>query len=350
MTTCEADSLNVVEQYRVAPQLDQAINATLDPSEKKVIVTVAAYPDMVCGDKLDMLWSGIDSEGVAYWHEVSRFVSEAQVGRAIVFGVSGVHIAALDGGSLEVYYILYTARLREPVESGRLYLSVGDARPDLLPVMVDDAVGGTLDPDRVTEGARVTIRPYARMAAGDRVLLSWAGVTPQASFNDTLKVEAFAVGGELSFWVHPDCIAPNLGAVVTISYCVEQKGQVSRFSEPARLLIGPLERGPLLPPTVLEADEGWLDLQDAIDGVTIVIDDAQAEEGELVYLKCDGEHFSHRDDREVSREMAGQPLVFIVPYRFWREHRDLTVRVAYSVERLDDVSQQSEATLVQVHS
>ncbi|MBK5304423.1 MULTISPECIES: hypothetical protein [Gammaproteobacteria] len=350
MTSYEADNLNVVEQCLVAPQLDQADNATLDPSDNKAIITVAPYPDMACGDKLVMFWSGIDSEGVAYRHEVSRFVSEAQVGRAIVFCVSAVHITALDGGSLEVYYALYTARFCEPVESGRLYLSVGDARPDLLPVIVNDAVGGTLDPDRVVEGARVTIRPYARMAPGDRVLLSWAGATPQASFNDTLKVESFAVGGELSFWVSPDCIASNLGAAVTIGYCVEQKGQASRFSELAPLLIGALEREPLLPPTVLEADEGWLDVQDAIDGVTVVIDNAQAEEGELVYLKCDGEHFNHRDDREVSREMAGQPLVFIVPYRFWREHQDLTVRVAYSVERLDDVSQQSEATLVQVHS
>ena len=166
----------------------------LDPSDNKAIITVSPYPDMACGDKLVMFWSGIDSEGVAYRHEVSRFVSETQVGRAIVFCVSAVHIAALDGGSLEVYYTLYTARLQEPVESGRLYLNVGDARPDLLPVIVNDAVGGTLDPDRVAQGARVTIRPYARMAAGDRVLLSWAGVTPQASFNDTLKIESFAVG------------------------------------------------------------------------------------------------------------------------------------------------------------
>jgi hypothetical protein len=115
-----------------------------------------------------------------------------------------------------------------------------------------------------------------------------------------------------------------------------------------RLLIGPLQRGPLLAPEVLEAEEGRLDLQDAMDGVTVVVNDAQAEEGELVYLKCDGDYFNHRDDREITREMAGQPLVFIVPYRFWREHRDLTVRVSYSVERLDDVSQESEVTLVQV--
>ncbi|KPG94811.1 hypothetical protein AEQ67_21940 [Pseudomonas sp. RIT-PI-q] len=348
MTTHEADTHTVVSQSM--PVLDQAQNAMLDPSDRKAIIKVGPYPGMACGDKLLLSWMGLDVEGIAYTHEVSRFVSEGQVAKEIVFTVPAVHIAALDGGSLEVYYTLQSARLPEPVQSRRLQLDVGDARPDLLPAIVNDAVGGTLDPERVLEGALVTIKPYARMAIGDRILLSWAGVTPEGSFNDVLAVEPFAVGGELSLWVSPDCIAPNLGASVTLSYCVVQDGQEPRYSEPARLLIGSLQRGPLLAPEVLEAEEGRLDLQDTMDGVTVVINDAQAEEGELVYLKCDGDYFSHRDDRDITREMAGQPLVFIVPYRFWREHRDMTVRVAYSVERLDDVSQKSEVTLVQVQS
>jgi hypothetical protein len=348
MTTHEADTQTVVSQSM--PVLDQAQNAVLDTSDRKAIIKVGPYPGMACGDKLVLTWAGLDVEGNPYHHEVSRFVSEGQVANEIIFTVPAAHIAALDGGSLELYYTLQSARLPEPAQSRRLQLDVGDTRPDLLPAIVNDAVGGTLDPERVMEGALVTLKPYARMAIGDKVLLSWAGVTPEASFNDALAVESFAVGGELSLWISPDCIAPNLGSTVTISYCVVQDGQEPRYSESAQLWIGPLQRGPLSAPDVLEAEEGWLDLQDAMDGVTVVVNDAQAEEGELVYLKCDGEYFNHRDDREITREMAGQPLVFIVPYRFWREHRDLTVRVAYSVERLDDVSQKSEVTLVQVQS
>lgn len=348
MTTHEAEPQTVVSQSM--PVLDQAQDGMLDPSESKAIIKVKPYPGMACGDKLRLSWAGLDVEGIAYQHEITRFVSEGQVAQEIVFTVPAVHIAALDGGSLELYYTLQSARLPEPVQSRRLQLDVGDARPDLLPAIVNDAVGGTLDPERVVEGALVTLKPYARMAIGDKVLLSWTGVTPEASLDDALIVESFAIGGDLSFWINPDCIAPNLGSTVTVSYCVVQDGQAPRYSEPARLLIGPLLRGPLLAPEVLEAEEGRLDLQDAMDGVTVVINDAQAEEGELVYLKCDGDYFSHRDDRDITREMAGQPLVFIVPYRFWREHRDLTVRVAYSVERLDDVSQKSEVTLVQVQS
>lgn len=348
MTTHEAETQTVVSQSM--PVLDQAQNGMLDPSERKAVIKVKPYPGMACGDKLRLSWAGLDVDGIAYPHEIARFVSEGQVAQEIVFTVPAVHIAALDGGSLELYYTLQSARLPEPVQSRRLQLDVGDARPDLLPAIVNDAVGGTLDPERVVEGALVTLKPYARMAIGDKVLLSWTGITPESSLDDALIVESFAIGGDLSFWISPDCIAPNLGATVTVSYCVVQDGQSPRYSEPARVLIGPLQRGPLLAPEVLEAEEGRLDLQDAMDGVTVVINDAQVEEGELVYLKCDGDYFSHRDDREITREMAGQPLVFIVPYRFWREHRDLTVRVAYSVERLDDVSQKSDVTWVQVQS
>ncbi|MEO6679374.1 MAG: hypothetical protein ABIO21_18660 [Pseudomonas sp.] len=345
MSTCEIEAGKLSLQ---APLLAPADNAVIDPACRKAVVKVMPYPGMASGDRLVLHWLGLDAEGQNYRHDVSHFVSQGQVGKEIAFIVAGIHIGALDGGSLEVYYTLTGRSLPESVQSRPLQLNVGDVRSGLLPPVINDAVGGTLDPDRVVEGARITIRPYARMAEGDQVLLFWEGATPETSFNDRLNIEAFAVGHELSFWVNPEFIVPSLGSSLTVTYCVEQHGQAPRYSEPARLSIGPLERPPLLAPVILEADEGWLDLQDSIDGVTVVIDDARAEEGELVYLRCDGIHFSHRDERDISREMAGEPLVFIVPYRFWREHQDSTVRVSYSVERLGDASQLSDVALVQV--
>ena len=350
MITYEANTPEYAQLLLPAPLLEEAENGVLNPSDRKAVVKVQPYPEMACGDRLLLSWAGLDADGLVYRHQLSRFVSEDRVGKEIVFAVGGTHIAALEGGAVEIWYTLASARFAGPVHSRRLQLNVGDVRSDLLPVIVNDSVGGTLDPDRVKEGAVVTIKPYSRMAAGDWVLLTWTGVTPEGSFSDVLKVEAFAVGDELSFWVSPECLAPNLGFTVTVGYCVKQSGQAPRYSEPTALMIGTLQRGPLSSPSVLEADEDWLDLQDAQDGVTIIIEQAQAEEGELVYLKCDGERFNHRDDREISRETAGQPLVFIVPYRFWREHQGSTISVSYSVERLDDTSQQSEKTWVQVQS
>ncbi|MNF55673.1 hypothetical protein D3C84_371420 [compost metagenome] len=348
MSTHETDPLIVTQTHLPLPLLAQAQNGVLNPADRTAVVKVGPYPGMTCGDKLLLTWAGLDTDGLAYKYQVSRFVSEGRVGEEIVFTISDRHIAALDGGSLEIHYALSTARFAEPVHSGVLQLSVGDIRSDLLPATANDAVGGTLDPERVKEGAVITIRPYARMAAGDWVLFTWSGVTPEASFSDVLKVEAFAVGDELSFWVGPEFVTPNLGATVTFGYCVQQEGQAHLYSEQVPLLIGTLERRPLASPVVLEAEEGWLDLQDTLDGVTIVIEDAQVEDGELVYLKCDGDDFFHRDDREITSETAGQAVVFIVPYRFWREHSGSTIRVSYQVERLDDTSQQSDVTLVQV--
>jgi hypothetical protein len=350
MTVYEPDTLNLAQQPLPPPILEQAENGVLNPSDRKVVIRVQPYPGMTCGDKLLLSWTGLAADGLACNHQVVRFISEDRVGEDIIFAVGSTHIAVLDGGSLEISYSLMSTCFAEPVHSRRLQLSVGDVQSDLLPATVNDTVGRTLDPDRVKEGVIVTIKPYARMAAGDWVLLTWAGLSIEGSFSDALKVESFAVGGELSFWVSPECIAPNLGSSVSVDYCVKQAGHGPRYSEVTALMIGRLEQGPLPAPFVLEADEGWVDLHDAQDGVTVVIENARAEKGELICLRCDGEKFNHCDDREITNDTAGEPLVFIVPYRFWREHRDSAIRVSYSVERPDDTCQESGVTLIQVQS
>ncbi|WP_404822651.1 hypothetical protein [Pseudomonas botevensis] len=339
-----ADSVGMLE----APRLDSVDGAVLDPALSRGIVRVAPYPGMACGDKLILRWDGLDLEGYAYQHEIVRFVSEGQVGKEVVFVVKGMHIAALDGGSLDVYWTLISAALAEPLSSARLQLSVGDSALRLLAPHVEESAGEVLDPDRVSHGVSVTLQPYARMTAGDRILLSWQGATTATEYSDALLVESFSVGETLSFWVAPETVTAHIGDKVTVRYRVLQASGATRDSEPTRIVFAALNRGVLDAPDVLEAEDGVLVVEDSIDGITVVLGNVQVQEGELVYLKCDGELFNHRDDREITRDMAGQPLVFIVPHRFWREHAGLTVRVAYSVEHLDDASQESAVTEVRV--
>ncbi|MGY2440152.1 hypothetical protein [Pseudomonas sp. SDO52101_S400] len=328
--------------------LDTVEDAVLDPSRNKVVVRIAPYADMACGDRVVLSWHGLDIEGVPYRKEIFRFVSDAQLGREIVFVVRNPHIAALDGGSLEVFWTLTSVTRRMPVTSARTRLDVGDVRYSLLPAIIDDAVGGSLEPARVLDGTTVTVQPYAGMTAGDRVELIWQGPAEHASFRDRLIVESFAVGEPLVFGVDPQFIAPHLGAEVVVQYCIEQKSGAIRDSGVARVSIASLVRDELVAPQVLEAEGDVLDVNDSIDGVSVMISNAQLEVGELVYLKCDGEFFFHRDDREISIGMETEPLVFVVPHRFWREHINTVVRVSYSVERLDDVSQVSDVVLLRV--
>lgn len=330
------------------PALDSVEGTVLDPSLGKVVVRIAAYPHMACGDRVVLNWHGLDIEGLPYRHEIPRSVSDAQVGKEIVFVVREPHIAALDGGSLEVFWVLTSVAQAHAVSSVRKQLDVGDVRHSLLPAGIDDAVGGNLDPERVTDGTTVTLQPYAGMSAGDRVELIWQGAADQSAFRDGLVVESFALAEPLVFGIPSSFIAPHVGGVVKVHYRIEHKSGVIRESGTARFVIAPLVRRELPAPRVPEATGEVLDVQDTIDGVSVVISDAQVEEGELVYLKCDGEFYFHRDDREILSGMTTEPLVFIVPHRFWREHVNTIVRVSYSVERLDDVSQESEGMLLHV--
>lgn len=328
--------------------LEPAQGGVLDPSLDRVIVRIAPYPDMACGDRVMLSWHGLDSEGSPYRQEFARSISEARLGRDIVFVIRSPHIAALDGGSLEVFWTLHGKKQLLPRSSVRIQLNVGDVLYSLLPPTVDDAVGGHLDPSRVNDGTTVTLQPYAGMSVGDRVELIWQGPAEHACFRDRLVVESFAVGMPLVFGVDPRFIEPHLGNEVLVRYVIEQKSGAVRESGTLSITIAPLIRRELCAPQVLEAQSGVLDVNDTQDGVSVVISNAQIEAGELVYLKCDGEHYFHRDDREITSGMRNEPLVFIVPYRFWREHVDTTVRLSYSVERLDDVSQESDVTQVRV--
>ncbi|WP_192561218.1 hypothetical protein [Pseudomonas gozinkensis] len=333
-----------------APTLDSIVGAVVDPSLSRVVIRIAPWPGMACGDRVVLSWHGLDIEGLSYRHDIARSVSERQLGKDMVLIVRDVHIAALDGGTLEVFWTLSSVTRSAPATSSRIQLDVGDVRYSLLPVLVEDVVGGTLDPARVPEGTTAILQPYAGMSSGDRVELIWQGPSPEASFRDILIVESFAVGQPLVFGVAPEFILPHLGGEVVVRYRVEQKSGAVRESGVTQIGIAPLVRGELPAPRVLEANEGVLEVQDATDGISVMISDARVEEGELVYLKCDGESFFHRDDREIIGGMAMQPLVFIVPYRFWREHVNTVVRLSYSVERLDDVSQESGVTLVRVQA
>ncbi|WP_460118840.1 hypothetical protein [Pseudomonas sp. H3_G09] len=332
----------------IAPTIDGLEGSVLEPSLARAVVRIAPYANMHCGDQLTLNWEGLDIEGFAYQYEKVRFVSQAQIGKEVIFVIKGMHVAALDGGSLQVYWSLQSARTTSPVESARLQLSVGDVRAQLLAPQIEGSVNGALEPSRVTEGTLVMLQPYARMSAGDRVMLSWHGDTSPEIFTDTLKVEAYAVAQNLSFWVPGSCIEAHRGGEVVVAYRVEYPCGTVRTSEPAKVFIGPAVRAQLAAPDVVEAIEDVLSVKDSVDGVCIRIEDAQVQEDELVYLKLDGEFFSHRDDLEITSEMAGRPLSFIVPHRFWREHHGTTVEIAYTVERLDDVSQQSAVRRINV--
>ncbi|WP_246883097.1 hypothetical protein [Pseudomonas sp. Tri1] len=330
-----------------APSLPAAKAGVINPAWRKAVITVKPYPLMACGDELLLFWHGLNSDAQAYRHEVRRFVTERQVGRDVVFVVRQAHIAELDGGSLELSYQVTGKQLPATLVSEALQLEIGDVPSQLLAPVADDAVGASLDPARVPEGTCLTIRPYPRMAVGDRLILT-ASRDAKALWRDVLDIEAHAVGRELSFWIDHAQIVPHIGHRLSLAYVV-RRGHSVRRGEPLSLHIGPLVRPALKAPRLLGLDGGTLDLDDLHDGVTVVIDGARLEAGELVWLQCNG-NYAHVEEREITETMAGQRVTFVVPAAYWQDQRGRSVRLFYQVERLDDVSQQSGWVTVQVPS
>lgn len=330
-----------------APLLAAAKGGVINPAWTKTVITVKAYPLMTCGDELLLFWHGLNSDGEPYRHEVRRFVTERQVGRDVVFVVREPHIAELDGGSLEISYRVIGKQLPASLVSEHLQLEIGDVPLQLLATVADDAVGGSLDPNRVPEGTCVTIRPYSRMAVGDRLILT-ASSESKALWRDVLDIETHAVGREVSFWIDHSLIAPHVGHSLTLAYVV-RRGHSVRRAEPLSLYIGPLVRSALKAPRILELNEGWLDIDDLQEGVTVIIDGAGLEAGEWVWLQCNG-NYAHVAEREITEATMGQPVTFVVPAAFWRDQRDRSVRLFYQVERLDDVSQRSGWVTVGIRS
>ena len=330
-----------------APILAAAKGGVINPAWSKVAITLKPYPMMTCGDEVLLFWHGLNSDGEPYRHEVRRSVTERQVGRDVIFVVREPHIAELDGGSLEIFYQVTGKRLPAPMHSEALQLVIGDVAPQLLPAIATDAVGGSLDPKRVPEGTCVTIRPYSRMAVGDRLILIGSRDS-RALWRDVLDIEAHAVGREVSFWIDHALIAPHLGHHLDLSYVV-RRGHSVRRAESLSLHIGPLVRPPLKAPRILGLKEGGLDVDEQEKGVSVIIETAGFEIGELVWLQCDGS-YAYVGEREIVPANVGQPMTFVVPADYWQSQQGRSVRVRYQVERLDDVSQPFAGVEVHVRS
>lgn len=330
-----------------APLLAAAKGGVINPAWRKVAITLKPYPMMTCGDEVLLFWHGLNSDGEPYRHEIRRSITERQVDRDVIFVVREPHIAELDSGSLEISYRVTGKRLPAPMHSEPLQLVIGDVPPQLLPVIADDAVGGSLDPKRVPDGTSVSIRPYSRMAVGDRLILIGSRDS-KALWRDVLDIEAHAVGREVSFWLEHAQIAPHLGHRLDLTYVV-RRGHSVRRAESLSLHIGALVRTPLKAPRISGLKGGALDIDEQEKGVTLIIDNAGFEIGELVWLQCDGS-YAYVSEREIVQANVGQPITFLVPADYWASQRGRSVRVRYQIERLDDVSQHFAGVEVHVRS
>lgn len=96
--------------------------------------------------------------------------------------------------------------------------------PDPLPPpTVDQAVANVLDAHDVPLEATVRVAPYADMAVGDLLTLSWHG-PDTAAFTVCIPITAHALDRPVLFKVPAAEILPYAGSEVTLSYRLERPG------------------------------------------------------------------------------------------------------------------------------
>ncbi|MNM63808.1 hypothetical protein D3C81_751830 [compost metagenome] len=184
-----------------------------------------------------------------------RFMTGAQVGNPVVIIVEDIHIAALSGGRLELFYRVYFGS-SEPRESQVLPLWVGEPAPELVRPTVPEAENDTLDPIGIVV-ATVEAPLYDGMAPGQTVFMEWLSPVEDADIFDSFPVQ---IADDVAFPVYEEDIVPSLGHEVRVRYFVTEPAERRRYSDFLHLGIGPVLSNPPRP-RIEEANGDVLDLR-----------------------------------------------------------------------------------------
>lgn len=238
-----------------APTISEVIGETLEPSVSRATVHIR-YLEMTDGDLISLVWSGTQTNGNPYLHEVPYTVTAGDARlKHITLLVENVHITPLDGGTLDVFYRVANdlAQTRKIDESDYFSVKVGTILATLPAPLVDKMQDGVLDPALVPLNAILRI-PYLGTAKGDELTYYWRGISPAGTTTDRLPITTGLVGKPLTFRIDAQFIKPNMNQQVEVRYTLKRAATGEyETSELLLLIVGTLI-GELPAPEVKEAD------------------------------------------------------------------------------------------------
>ncbi len=164
-----------------APIVPAAQAGVLDPMKalSGTLVRVSPYPTIAVGDKVKLFWKGMAGDG-------SPDIAEQtvkDVSKALEFSIPSATIGANVGTEeVWVYYEVTRAGVAAPLESDDTVLEVELLGHDDLPEpVVNEAVSGTLDLDKLKGDASVSIKKWPFITQGQRIWLRIEGTAKDGS-------------------------------------------------------------------------------------------------------------------------------------------------------------------------
>jgi hypothetical protein len=214
-----------------APVALDAAQGAIDPDLANTTVQIPWDDSMAAGDQLILKWIGTRPDLTIYDPQLSPHNitnREATSKAPINFTVPGIHLKAIEGGTLGLYFILAkvvggTIVERESARADTL--KIGDPRAELPAPSVAGVVDGAIDP--AYGATTLTIATYPEMAIGDEVHYLWRG-SVSGDVDDWITVTTFTLNQPVVFDVYPEDISGNENGTVQASYWVVHAGSGRR--------------------------------------------------------------------------------------------------------------------------
>lgn len=205
-----------------APVALDAAQGAIDPNLATTTVQIPWDDSMVAGARLTLKWIGTRPDLTIYdpqltAHNITN--GEAASQAPINFRVEGKHLKAIEGGTLELYFILAkemddTIVERESARAERL--NIGEPRAQLDAPEVEGIVDGLIDP--AYGATTVTVPVYTGMVKGDVVHFLWNGSVKD--LEDSQTITSFTENQAVYFNVEQEYISGNDAGTVEASYYV----------------------------------------------------------------------------------------------------------------------------------
>ncbi|MHA6161453.1 hypothetical protein ACX3X6_11240 [Pseudomonas sichuanensis] len=326
-----------------APYVLEAVGNVITPPLQQATVMIPWDDSMAMGQSISLQWLGTRPDLSTYlpelgYHTISN--NEAIRKEAIRYPVANSHLTPIDGGKLELFYLLYSdVRRQDQVSRESLHTPqflVGEPRGELVAPTVKEAQDGALDPSLAE--ATVVVLAYPQMAVRDEVHVLWEG-SIDGVYEDYTVVSQFSLGKPVQLYVSGAHIAPNEGGTVKVSYWIKRAGGGTSNSDFLTLQVGEPVGGELEAPSIALIKEGVLNLED-ITGTTVTVEVPRwpgitAGDGLTVDWAIDD-----NVEETVARSVSANDLVGTLPVKrnfkkaTAEQSVDADVSVTYTVEPL----------------
>ena len=320
-----------------APIAMDASEDALDPDLPRTVIEIPWDKNMVEGQLVELKWLGTRPDLSIYLPELDPHPithGEALQGSPIHMTVPGRHLAAINGGTLELYYQLM-GEMRTVITHDSLYaavLHIGEPQAELsIPTVVEE-VDGVLNPDDVPFGTRLIVPRYNGSSIGDEVHYEWLGSVTGLKV-DSINITSVTVNKPMPFDIDFTLIEGNQGGTVDASYyVVRANGAGTSTSNTLALKIG--AELTLPPATVGDAPNAVLDPMLALMGATVTVAFNNMLTSDLIGLSWNG-----RDDLAAAQNGdASCKVDFAIPVSAVAAAVGKTVPILYAVVRNSNVA------------